>query len=72
MVDFVSPGKLGDVKTFKELYVEHITKGQWRVGTDDELRKRKMDRRVFSLGRKLDTLVQVRLHRIPSDPSDLS
>ena len=52
-------GKLGDVTTFKNLFVEHINKGAVRYDEgDDDKRKRAMNRRVFTLAKKLDSLVQ--------------
>ena len=65
MVDFVHPGKLGDVRTFKELYVEHINRGAEKLEdpNDDGVnrrRRKKMDKRVWTLAKRLDSLVQRR------------
>jgi transcriptional regulator ATRX len=61
MVDFVNPGKLGDVGTFKNLFVEHINRGAVSHNdADDRKRRKAMDRRVFTLSKRLDTLVQRR------------
>ena len=61
MVDFVKPGYLGDSKTFKTLFVESINKGAVQI--DDEHKKKRkqaMDKRVWTLTKKLDRLVQRR------------
>ena len=61
MVDFVCPGKLGDIKTFSALFVEHINRGAVSYNdADDKKRRKAMDRRVFTLAKRLDTLVQRR------------
>ena len=36
MVDYASPGELGDLDTFKRLYESTITDGQFRYGEDDD------------------------------------
>jgi hypothetical protein len=55
-------GKLGEISAFKQLYMVHITNGQYRQGgTEDDqqkMMKRQMNRRVFTLAKKLDSLVQ--------------
>ena len=58
MVDFVNPGKLGDVAVFKALFVEHIKRGEVKYGADDMTKRKAMDRRVFTLAKRLDNLVQ--------------
>ncbi|EOD40454.1 hypothetical protein EMIHUDRAFT_125542, partial [Emiliania huxleyi CCMP1516] len=74
MVDYASPGELGDLDTFKRLYESTITDGQFRYGEDDDesrsqraktrreakKRRKDMSKRIWALTRKLDKLVQRR------------
>ena len=59
MVDFVDPRKLGDLQTFRTLFVEHINRGAVSYNdADDRKRRKAMDRRVHMLSNKLNSLVQ--------------
>ena len=69
MVSYVKPGALGDIKKFRQLFEEIIQGGAIRAGAADDAeaaaRRRKMNKRVFALAKKLDTLVQVALTPTP-------
>ena len=60
MVNFVNPGKLGTLDTFKKLFVEHMAQFAARGVGDEQRRRAAMDKRVFTLAKKLDNLVQRR------------